>query len=381
MAAIKPKNILILTPFFSPNIGGVETHLDDLVKKLDQLSYHVYVQTFSPITTPGVSWKKYEQIGENIEIRRYFWFGRNLFHKIEKYPFFDFLYLTPYLFFRTFLWLLANSKKIDVIHAQGLNASLAGLLLKIIFKKRLITSIHAIYETNPRSKTAKIISSILNYSDHILTLSKASQKELLSFSVIPKKLHVYRYWVQAANFYPMDKLIAIKKTGLEDKFTVLFVGRLIKKKGVHLLVKIAKSLPNVNFVFIGSGPESTYLSSLSSIDNIKYIGKIENNRLINHYNSADIFCIPSLYEEGFGRVVMEAVSCGLPVVGSNKGGISEALDSSVSILDKPTFKILKSNISKISQDKKMYKRLKSNTKRFSLNNFSDKNIELIIRYY
>ena len=96
------KGVLILTPFYSPNIGGVETHLDDLVEALDKKNFRVYVQTYSPITTEGVSWKSREEKGKNISIRRYAWFGKSLFHKIEKYPLLDFLYIAPYLFFRVF---------------------------------------------------------------------------------------------------------------------------------------------------------------------------------------------------------------------------------------------------------------------------------------
>ena len=59
------KGILILTPFFSTNIGGVETHFDDLVEALDDNGYKVYVQTYSPITTANVEWKSKEKKGNN----------------------------------------------------------------------------------------------------------------------------------------------------------------------------------------------------------------------------------------------------------------------------------------------------------------------------
>ena len=52
------KGVLILTPFFSPNIGGVETHLDNLVSNLDDKGYRIFVQTYSPLTTENTSWKK-----------------------------------------------------------------------------------------------------------------------------------------------------------------------------------------------------------------------------------------------------------------------------------------------------------------------------------
>ena len=139
------KGVLILTPFFSPNIGGVETHLDNLVSNLDEKGYRIFVQTYSPLTTENTSWKKNELLGNNIQINRYRWFGKNLFHTLERYPILDFLYLTPYLFIRSLLFMITNSKKIDVIHAQGLNAGAIGVILKAIFKKRLIISLHAVY--------------------------------------------------------------------------------------------------------------------------------------------------------------------------------------------------------------------------------------------
>jgi glycosyltransferase involved in cell wall biosynthesis len=254
------------------------------------------------------------------------------------------------------------------------------LILKFFFHKKLITSTHAIYEINPKSTTAKLITLILNKSEIVLALSSASAKELIKFGVNPSKVHLYKYWIQNKNFYQLNKKIIRQKLNIENKFTVIFVGRLIRKKGIRLLVKVANSLPQINFLFIGSGPESNFMSQQNKT-NIKYLGFVPNNKLINYYNTADIFCIPSLYEEGFGRVVMEAVACGLPVIGSNKGGIKEALDKSVSILSSPTFDNIKNNILKLATNKKLYQKLQSNTIEFAKKNFSDKNIKLITKYY
>jgi len=70
------KGILIIVPTFSPNTGGVETHLDDLVKILDREGFDVFVQTYSPITTSGVKWKSMQK-WNNVCIFRYRWFGKN----------------------------------------------------------------------------------------------------------------------------------------------------------------------------------------------------------------------------------------------------------------------------------------------------------------
>ena len=74
------KGVLILTPFFSPNIGGVETHLDDLVAALAEKEYQVFVQTYSPITTKNTFWKSRESNESYLHIRRYKWFGGNIFN-------------------------------------------------------------------------------------------------------------------------------------------------------------------------------------------------------------------------------------------------------------------------------------------------------------
>ena len=81
----KTKGILIITPAFRPNIGGVESYLDDLCDYLVKREHRVYVIAYQPITTKakGLNFEK----DRTLEIIRMPWFGHNLFHKLEKYPF------------------------------------------------------------------------------------------------------------------------------------------------------------------------------------------------------------------------------------------------------------------------------------------------------
>ncbi len=131
-------------------------------------------------------------------------------------------------------------------------------------------------------------------------------------------------------------------TGIEHHFTILFVGRLIPIKGVSLLIDIAKELKYAQFVFIGTGPLDDFLKKSSEkIPNVNFLGQVQNIDMPVYYNSADILCFPSLYEEGLGRVSMEAVACGIPVVASNVGGISETVNEDISLLVKPTHDNLK----------------------------------------
>lgn len=372
---MKNKNstgILIVTPFFSPNVGGVETHLDDLVKELDKLNYHVYVQTYSPLTTNNVDWKTHEKIN-NIDIYRYKWIGKNIFHKVEKMPFFDFIYLTPYLFIRTLFWMLSNHKKIKIIHSHGFNGAVIGNILKIFFKKKHINSTHALYNNRSNSLTAKLSSFILNQANLILAQSIHSKNQLIKWGVNANKIKLYRYWVDPIKFNN-------KKSNIKSEFKVIFVSRLIVKKGTRIIIELAKKLPNIEFVIIGSGPESEYISQ-QKLSNVNFLGKVDNNKLSNYYSTANVFIQPALYQEGFTRTIMEAVACGVPVIASNIGTIPEIVDNSVSILVKPTINNFKIAIIKLSKNKKLLNQMKVNCIQYTKKYFSPINIKLITKHY
>jgi glycosyltransferase involved in cell wall biosynthesis len=180
----------------------------------------------------------------------------------------------------------------------------------------------------------------------------------------------------------MDKAKAREEKKISNKFTVLFVGRLTKKKGVALLLNIARKLNHIQFVFIGVGPlESMLITASKDNNNIKFLGKKKNKELVDYYNTADIFCIPSLYEEGYGRVVVEAVACGVPVVGSNKGGIKEALNDSVSILVDPEEANIELAILELHNDKDKLKKLSNNCYAYSRIFFSKDNLKQITNNY
>ena len=365
------KGVLILTPFFSPNIGGVETHLDDLVKELAKLNYSVYVHTYSPLTTPA-KWQSRENKG-NTHIYRYSWIGKNIFHKIEKYPILDFIYLTPYLFLRTFFWMLQNHSKINTIHSHGFNGAVAGNLLKLIFQKKHLTSTHALYNNSPSSLIAKLSSFFLNQTDLVLAQSEHSKQQLVNWGVKESKIALYRYWIDPDKFNNK-----ISKTNSD--FKVLFISRLIPKKGTRIIVKLAQKLPQIKFTIIGSGPESNYISN-QKLTNINFLGKVDNKNLINYYSESSLFIQPALYQEGFTRTIMEAIACGTPVLASNIGTIPEIVDPSVSVLVKPTIKYFESAIIKLLKNKKLLNQMKFNCSSYTKKYFSPNNIKLITKHY
>lgn len=368
MASIK--TILHITPFFSPNIGGVETHLQDLINELDRLDYQNIILTYSPLSTK-VGYSKVEKIKKRSTVYRFPWIGHNLFHHFEKLPLLNLLYLTPYLFIRSFLFLLTNKIPIDTIHSHGLTAAIIGnILIKIFKANKHIVSIYSTYDNVPiGSFGTKFLAFTLNQANAVLTQSDSSVKQLKKIGV--KDVSRYYHWIDLEKFKPQKKRNATLST-------ILFVGRMIPSKNVLLLVRIAKKMPHINFVFIGTGPD---YQKIPNLPNIKLVGDVRYSELANYYQKASLLCVPSRYQEGWGRIIAESIACGTPVISSNLGGTVEAADSSVAIFVTPTYHNFFKQISFLINNPKTYLNLQKKCRRYATKHYSSQNISYITQHY
>ena len=380
--SLNKPNILLLTPFFYPNIGGVETHLSDLCHYLTGKDYKLYVLTYYPLTTRVKDVPK-KEVSANIEIYRFKLFGHNFFHYLEKYPALALLYLMPILMFHSLLFMLKNKGKIDVIHTHGIVAAFIGRIIGRLFKKRMVMSTHAIYNLEKRKTMAAVFKWILKPYDRILALAKRSEDELLSAGLDKNLFEIYTYWVDQDVFKPMDKSLCKKELGLDDKFIVFFVGRLIDIKGAGVLIDAAeKSDKRIYFAIAGTGPMEGYLRKrCEGLENTIFLGKIDNKKLNIYYNAADVFIVPSQYDEGFARVNLEALSCGTPVVAANKGCLPEIIDENVGILIKPSAGNIANNIKYLYENPDVLKSMADSCRKYAVTRFSDKNGEIIEKAY
>jgi len=219
----------------------------------------------------------------------------------------------------------------------------------------------------------------LNHFDKILTVSDESTEELVKQGVERKKIQRYTYWVNQDVFKPYNKERVRKELNLNYRKIVLVVGRLTPAKGVKLLVEVAKELKEIVFVFIGDGPLSNWIKEQDGkMSNIHYLGKVDNYDLPRYYSAADLLCVPSLCEEGYGRVIVEAISCGVPVIGSSRAGISETIDKKVGILFEPRVKDIRYAILNILENQDKYSK---NCFEYSRKKYSNDNAKMIIDEY
>jgi len=366
--------ILQLTVHFSPNVGGVETHLNDLVEGLTNKNYNVTVLTYRPLMQEA-KWKMYEK-GKNLEIIRIPWI-KGFFYKYVKHPILEFIYLAPGLFIVTpFIILFKN---IDVIHTHGLTAGFVGVFWGKILGKRVITTTHSIYNFPKEGFYRNFTRWIFNNSDSVLTLSKQSKKEIVSLGVPENKVKVFTYWIDLNVFKKV--LTAKKDLGWSDKFVVLFVGRLVEEKGIKELLEAAQIWDkNITLAIVGSGPIEGDIEKIKR-NNLIYLGRIDNDKLPLYYSASDLLIVPSTSEEGFGRVILESLACGTPVIGSNRGAIPEAMNDSVGKLIDVTPVNIRDTVEYFYKNPTILKSLANQSRKFAVDKYSSKNLDTIIKAY
>ncbi|MBT3583426.1 MAG: glycosyltransferase family 4 protein [Halobacteriovoraceae bacterium] len=128
-----------------------------------------------------------------------------------------------------------------------------------------------------------------------------------------------------------DQLYRSKAPKFDSKKIVLgYMGRLSEEKGISLLLKVFTKMKgeneNLSLLIAGAGPLE---ASLQEIDGVTFLGALPHQLAHTFYNQIDIFVLPSqtrsFWKEQFGRVIIEAVASGCPVVGSSSGAIPEVL--------------------------------------------------------
>jgi len=368
--------ILQLTAHFRPNIGGVETHLDDLVNSLVKKGWFVTVLTYRPLTTKA-KWKIYER-DKTISIFRIPYLP-NLFYKLLSFPLLEFLYLFLGLFMVTPSIIFIKNP--DIIHAHGLVAGFVACFWGKIFRKRVIISTHSVYGFSKKGIYRNFASWIFQNADYCLGLSQQAVEEILSLGINKLKVRKFTYWIDLEKFKRVEN--AKVKLKWKDRFIVLFVGRLVSEKGIAELLESAKNWnKDIYLVIIGLGPLESEINEISQrYKNIKYMGFVSQDKLPLYYSASDLLIVPSTSEEGFGRVILEALSCGTPVVGADRGAISEAINDDVGKLIDVSPENIKRTVEYFYTYRDKLAQLAKKCRNFAERRYSEKNVETIIRIY
>lgn len=161
--------------------------------------------------------------------------------------------------------------------------------------------------------------------DYLVTVNPYFIEKLEHYGVDKDKIHYIPNYVSEEQFFPLDQSKKAKIRAHyqipEDKFTVLCVGQLQKRKGVLEFINIAKRMPHVTFVWAGGfsfGKISDGYKEIKNAmeyapDNLRFLGMIDRKYMNQVYNMADVMFLPS-YEELFPMTILESMNCRIPIL-------------------------------------------------------------------
>jgi glycosyltransferase involved in cell wall biosynthesis len=330
-------SVMMLTWEFPPRvIGGISPHVYYLSRNLAKNGVKVHVITCD---FPGAP---QHEVIDGVEVLR-----------IDSYK-------NPSPDFATWVYLMnVNMQKeaaalvrslngeVDVFHAHDWLVATAGIGLKHVFRKPFFATIHST-EVGRRNGIHFDYERMIHETEAWLTYE--------AWRVICCSDYMVSH-VRWAFGLPADKLMMIpngvntevyarndksglsqfrRRFALPEEKIVLYVGRLVYEKGIHVLVNAVPKVlekANAKFVIVGNGYMKEQLSNivngLGLSHKVLFTGFVDDDTLRKLQTCSDVCVVPSLFEP-FGIVALEAMAAKSPVVVSDTGGLSEIVEHDVS---------------------------------------------------
>ncbi len=192
-----------------------------------------------------------------------------------------------------------------------------------------IATFHAAMSERWTSRTVERVitpytKSILKYLDVMTAVSPTATNYIKTLTdrtvnIIPNGIDLNKYHVAETDMS-------------EESKTILYIGRLEKRKGVKYLLQAFQILhfvyPQFKLLIAGDGPDRDKLKEYvkdNKISDVQFLGYIEESKKLELLRTADVFCSPAMYGESFGIVLLEAMASGCVTVAGNNQGYEAVL--------------------------------------------------------
>jgi glycogen synthase len=275
--------LLVYSPAFLPQVGGLEINVATLSERLARAGHEVVVVT--------------RTAGEGS--------GTAAAYRVVRRP--------------SALELLRWVRWCEVFHQA--NVSLRGLWPLLLVRRPWVVSHHSWYcRTDGRiAWPDRLKRWLLRFAAGSIAVSHAVAADLATPSVV------------IPNSY-RDELFR-RLPGIERTDDLVFVGRLVSDKGVDLLLEalalLAREGLEPRLTIVGDGPEAPLLRErairLGIAGRVDFLGLRRDREVVEILNRHRVLVVPSRYQEPFGIVALEGIACGCLVVGSEGGGLKEAI--------------------------------------------------------
>ncbi len=323
-------SLCIVTHTFLPHVGGIERVVYEQCKRLMQ-------KQFEPMVLTHRNYTEKNYVYDGIKVRCYD--SMNLGFRL------GIPYAIPQITsLKTFLESIKSS---DLIHVHGhpYPSSLIAAKIAKRYSKPLVLTQHntfiayagIVWDHVEWLNDYAIGKQVLKEADKIVVVSNATKNYVWSLGANPEKTEVLHNGVDLNRFRPLTgiKDEMRRKLGItEGSNVVLTVRRLVYKNGIDTLIESAKKAvkqnPGLVFIVVGKGPDfeevKEKIVQLGIQKNFRLTGFVSDEDLPLYYNAADFFVLPSKSGEGLPLVALEAMACGVPVISTNVGGISEIMN-------------------------------------------------------
>jgi D-inositol-3-phosphate glycosyltransferase len=307
------KNVLLVSHYFPPHMGGIENVVQEQAKHLTSLGCDVTVLT----TAVGGA------LGSHREREGYAVARVKTWNGIDEKTGVPFPVIAPSSI-RTFVNLIRTADVVHVHDTLYMTSWLAGVCCLILRKplvltqhvamiyhpNRLVTAVQrAVYATFGRA-LFRIAARIIYYNSRVLNFMRG-------LAAIDHKVKFVPNGVDTDLFYPADatrKRRLREEIGLPvDAVLALFVGRFVPKKGYDLLLRCSSD--RYRLLLVGDEPSAGAKENSEAI----FLGRRTHAQVADLYRACDIFVLPSS-SEGFPLSVQEAMASGLPVITSDDPG-------------------------------------------------------------
>ena len=310
MANDKPNRIVMIVGLFHPVVGGAELVCRKLAQGFIERGMSVTVLTSFRDGLP-----EYEIID-----------GIPVYRKMKGWHPFGFGYM-----FSTFCFLMKHRKEFDSMACFGLFLFIPpAVLIKYLYGKKVIVRLMCSgsfgdFAAIRPLKVKCFVTAAAKLCDKIIFMSQEIKKELEENGFPDEKLTFIPNGVDVDRFVPSEKTVG------SNGANICFVGRIEKQKGLDHLLQAFSLIKtrdhDVQLSIVGEGQQREPLEKLAHIlkvrERVHFTGSTQE--VLTYYQNALIFVLPSL-SEGMSSSLLEAMSCGLPVVVTAVGGNREIVE-------------------------------------------------------
>ncbi|WP_148266754.1 glycosyltransferase [Methanocella arvoryzae] len=291
----------------------------------------------------------------------------------------------------------------DILHAaETYNGySYQAARVKTGMKKKLVLTVWenvpflTLHRFRGGLSNEKVVSYVRDNTDIFIAVTERAKNALIIEGVNEERIRVVPAGIDTDRFTPGPADEGLLKTlGISgDDFTILFVGRLTREKGIYDMLYAARlvsrdpDLSKVKFLIAGDGPEKSAMNAaikkLGIEDRVKLAGNFTYDEIPGLYRIAKAFLLPSIpvhwWQEQFGMVLVEAMASGLPVISTMSGSIPEVVGDAGQLIQPADPVSIYDAVRELSKDEAYCKSLAMKARKRAVEQFGLDRVSALLR--